>query len=94
MIARTSSLHRALHDVADHAVDFHPGTLGGHGRGFSWHDGGTVPSEEQEALASLVVVHLVAEIPAQLCDGIGCVLCLTPDGEQVLSDWDRQGDAA
>ena len=52
-----------------------------------------MPSEEQEALASLVVVHLVAEIPARLCDGIGCVLCLTPDGEQVLSDWDRQGDA-
>lgn len=89
MIPRTPALYQALLDVAHHEVAFAPGLIGGHPAGFVWHCGGDVPAPEQDALAALEVVHLVAEIPARVGDRVGCEVVLTPQGEQVLSEWDR-----
>lgn len=88
MIRRTPTLHAALKDVARREVDFSAGYVGPP-QGFYWHTGGGVPQDEQLALAELSVVRLVGLVPARIADGYGSEVTLTPEGQRVLSEWDK-----
>ncbi|HEV2779105.1 MAG TPA: hypothetical protein VGX25_06840 [Actinophytocola sp.] len=90
MITRTPALHAALRDVARREVDFFPGLLGGHPRGFGWHAGGEIPPDGQMALSTLATVRLIDCIPAVVRKEIGCEVVLTADGQGALALWELE----
>jgi hypothetical protein len=88
MIPRTPQHHRALQDVARNEVDHRSSYYAA--PDYVWHSGGVVPPAEQDALQELAAVRLTLEIPAVLDGKPGCVVRLSPIGQQVLSQWDSQ----